>query len=148
MRCGHIEAMRDHWRAFESLTYDISDSSLQDILSVAGFLLLARQVCRVRRCGIVLLAPVCSSFSWMSRYSTGRNVNEPLGHSWSPSATEGNLLVARTILLLRLIVARGCVYILEQPLGSIMPEHPRFQQFLREYIVYKVRCKTVPGHSS
>ncbi len=60
--------MREHWRSFETLTYDIVDLSLQDISSSAGFIALVRQVCRVRACGVVLLAPVCFSFSWMSRF--------------------------------------------------------------------------------
>ena len=138
------QAMRQHWRKFETLTFDIVDSSLQDMLTTTGFITLVRQICRVRGCGMVVLAPVCSSFSWMCRYSTGRSITFPLGNEAFTSVAEANMLVSRTIMILSLIIARGCVFVLEQPLGSIMPQHPRFQQFLADHVVWKVSLHMPP----
>ena len=138
--------MREHARQFKALTYDIADSLFEDILSIVGFQTVVRAVCRVRSCGLVVLAPVCASYSWMSRYSTGRSMINPLGNIWQRSVADANLMVSRTIMLLHLIVGRGSVYVLEQPQGSIMPMHPRFQEFLRDHVVFQVFCESCTGH--
>lgn len=132
------EAMRTHWKGFSALTYDVVDCTMENILTSEGLALLVRQICRVRACGIVLMAPVCSSWSWMSRFSTQRSIIEPLGNDTSESVAAGNLMVSRMVLLMSLIVARGSIFIIEQPQGSIMLQHPRFQHFIKHNIVWKV----------
>jgi hypothetical protein len=111
------------------------------MLSDAGFTRLTSEVCRVRSTGIVILAPVCASWSWMSRSSTGRSLIEPLGSDTSPSAIEGNEMVSRVIMVLKLIIARGCIFVLEQPSGSLMSQHPRFQTFLGDHSIWKVSVR-------
>ena len=74
----------------------------------------------------------------MSRHSTGRNVLEPLGNERSQSVKDGNLMVSRVVLALMLIMARGSVFVLEQPLQSFLPEHPRFEDFIKRHTIYKV----------
>ena len=130
--------MREHWRSFKALTFDVLDSCEQDILSSEGFAFLVRQVCRVRRTGICVLAPVCRTWSWMSRHSSGRSPLEPLGTGKCPAADEGNEMVSKIVLLMKLIISRGSIFVLEQPHGSLLPEHPRFQDFLRHHVFWKV----------
>ena len=133
------KAVANHWKPYKILTFDIVDSILENMLSDTGFVLVLQKQLRVRSpTGITVLAPQCSSYSWMSRYSSGRNVLEPLGNIRSPSVRDGKLMVSRVILILMLIMARRSIFILEQPLQSILPLHPRFEDFLRRHVIYKV----------
>ena len=67
-----------------------------------------------------------------SRHTAGRDsTNNWLGNIGYGFVRTGNLLAARVILLLIVIVARKARFILEQPVNSTLPNHPRFQQFLR-----------------
>ncbi len=132
------QAMRAHTHKYKCLTYDIIDSLEQDVLSDAGFLNLLKHASRIRRTGISVLAPICSSFCWLYRYTSGRSLIEPLGNENRESVFNGNLMLSRIILILMLLMARGAVFILEQPMGSILPEHPRFAEFLRRHIIFRV----------
>ena len=105
--------MRAHWKGFSALTYDVVDCTMENILTSEGLALLVRQICRVRACGIVLMAPVCSSWSWMSRFSTQRSIIEPLGNETSESVAAGNLMVSRMVSIARvndIPVITGCDY--------------------------------------
>jgi hypothetical protein len=123
---------------YSALTFDIEDSKLQNILLDVGFVIVVQKVSMVRSTGIVVIAPVCGSFSWMSRHSSGRTVLEPLGNLRSLKVKEGNMMVSRVILILMLIMARGSVFVMEQPAGSILPSHPRFEAFIKKHIIFKV----------
>jgi hypothetical protein len=126
---------------YTTLTYEIKDTTsslLQDMLADSGFLLLLQYAMRVRRCGLALLAPVCSSWCWMNRYTSGRDRVNALGNPLVNSVTAGNLMVTRVVLILELLICRGTAFILEQPLGSILDAHPRFVEFLRRHVVWRV----------
>eukprot|EP00969_Alexandrium_andersonii_P048089 2111296-Alexandrium_andersonii.AAC.1 len=64
----------------------------------------------------------------MSRGSTARSSDNPLGDPAFPSVAENNRLVMRVLLLLQLCVAWNIYWILEQPVSSIMPLHPSFEK--------------------
>ena len=49
-------------------------------------------------------------------------------------------MVARLVLVLYLCVARGVLFILEQPQGSTAAWHPRLQDFFRNHTVYRATC--------
>ena len=115
------------------MTFDIVDDLLENILTDIGFELVLKLVSRVRRVGIVLLAPVCSSFCWVNRHTSQRSVLFPLGCEHVHSVRDGNIMVSRVILILMLIMARGAVFVLEQPLLSLLPEHPRFVAFIERF---------------
>jgi hypothetical protein len=132
------EAMASHVRRFTTLTFDIVDSLLQNILIDVGFELLLTLIRKARRAGVVLLAPVCSSFCWLNRHTSERSPIEPLGNEGVPSVRDGNVMVSRVCLILRWIMSKGSVFIVEQPLGSILPEHPRFVAFITQHVVYQV----------
>ena len=136
--CLIDKAMASHLRHFSTLTYDIKDSIAQNILSDEGFEFLLKYIHRVRRTGIVVLAPVCSSFCWLFRSTSGRSIIEPLGNDGVPSVSDGNIMVSRVCLLLHWILSKGSVFVLEQPLGSILPQHPRFVDFIKQHVIYEV----------
>lgn len=52
-----------------------------------------------------------------------------------------NALVARLCHLIKLIIARGCYWILEQPTSSVMTEHPLMADILAQDGVYTVRVE-------
>lgn len=64
---------------------------------------------------------------------------------WSPfscsvavfSATLANhivtLIVVRLVLLIHYLMHKGCVWVVEQPLSSLLHKHPRFQSLLRSF---------------
>lgn len=50
---------------------------------------------RIREHGILWASPVCSTWVWMSRGSTGRSAENPLGDITRSAVREGNLMVSR-----------------------------------------------------
>lgn len=75
-------------------------------------------------------APVCSSWVWINRSSSGRSVADPLGDQSQPYVVQANVMVARVIYLALLGMCLGLHVIIEQPSSSIMSHHPMFKHFL------------------
>ena len=66
-----------------------------------------------------------------SRASTGRSKATPMGSPSSPSARLGNLLAARTLVLLLVAASLGVWVVVEQPSSSLMEYHVLFQRLLK-----------------
>jgi len=49
----------------------------------------------------------------------------------------GNILACRTLIVLFICQAMGCFWILEQPKGSLMQLHPRFQEFMGRITTFR-----------
>lgn len=117
----------------------------------ARFALAIRYVLRLRAGSICWLAPVCGSWVFVSRGATGRNKAFPMGYPTSPSARRGNLMVSRLVLLLYLLRAKQCMWIIEQPASSLLHLHTRFQEWLKqtETHVFRVHLDMgAYGHST
>jgi hypothetical protein len=54
-----------------------------------------------------------------------------MGALCQPSVRYANKMVSRVCLLVLLILAKGCWFVLEQPKNSLMQHHARFQQLIR-----------------
>ena len=65
-----------------------------------------------------------------SRGTHGRDFWRPLGNCGYGFVAVGNLLACRCILLIYVAVSRGLKFILEQPDGSALPLHPRWEELL------------------
>lgn len=81
---------------------------------------------------LVVLAPVCSSFSFMSSSQSSRYIWMPEGderYSWVKS---GNVMSVRVVLLCYLCAALGLVFLVEQPASGKFAEMPRWQRFCTE----------------
>lgn len=75
--------------------------------------------------------PAVMSTDARSSYTAGRDVfNGYLGNAGYTFVATGNLLCSRLALALLLCWAKGIRFLVEQPEGSSMPHHPRFQQVL------------------
>ncbi|CAL1142985.1 unnamed protein product [Cladocopium goreaui] len=101
-----------------------------DMATDLGFSNSLFQVANLRAGGGALAAPVCGSWVFLSRGSTGRTRTNPMGDSSCRSTRLGNLLTARTLILLWVLAAKGCWWIVEQPSSSLMEFHVLFQRFL------------------
>jgi hypothetical protein len=96
-----------------------------------GYLLMLSLLLRVLPGGFHMSAPVCSTFTWINRASSGRTSWSPLGDINKARIALANVMVTRTILALLLSSARGQWWVLEQPALSIMQYHPAFRLLRR-----------------
>ncbi|CAK9085109.1 unnamed protein product [Durusdinium trenchii] len=108
-----------------------------DFMTNKGFVHAVYTVLRLSPGSSLTLAPVCSTWVWMSRGSTKRSKALPLGDDSAPSVALGNTMVARCALLLFLAAARGIWFVLEQPRGSLLEYHPAMQRVLKLVRVWR-----------
>ncbi|CAJ1372520.1 unnamed protein product [Effrenium voratum] len=113
-----------------------------NMLHPIGFAHSLFQVCRLKpgRSGL-LAAPVCSTWVYMSRGSTGRSLGNPGGDPRFPATNSGNVLCSRTLVLLWIAAALQCWWVLEQPQGSLMEHYAPFQAFLKRVRAWRHRMK-------
>jgi hypothetical protein len=108
--------------------YDSALHPDMDFMSAAGLLLAVQLIRRCKPGAILWLGPPCSSWVFMSRGSTGRRVDSPMGTS--QGAAQANCLVARMCALLYFAHSQGIAFIVEQPSSSLMNRHPTFARLL------------------
>ena len=85
-----------------------------------------------------MLAPVCSSWVWMNRSTSGRSLSNIMGNLARDYVRSANQQVSRAILVCLLLTAKGTFWILEQPKGSLMEHHGRFQWLARRLGLFRV----------
>lgn len=74
---------------------------------------------------------VCSSWTAVNRGTSRRSAATPLGDAAVPSVALGNLLAVRSAILIWVLEAAGAVWLVEQPLSSLLWHHPRMVGVLR-----------------
>ena len=117
-------------RGYTCFPYDINIGGVaHDINSDTGFALALAIVCRVRLRGIVWFGIVCSTWVFMSRSVTGRDVHCPLGRP-TAGVEAANKMTSRVMLLHWLAHAKQCFTVIELPSSSLMCLHPRFQELI------------------
>jgi hypothetical protein len=89
------------------------------------------EVMRLKIGGLLWGGVPCSSWVFLNRGTSGRSRDKPLGNDWQASVRSSNLIVTRFVLLCLLAVARGAVWLAEQPMSSLMLHHPRLQEVQR-----------------
>ena len=103
-----------------------------NFLTDSGFIVSVVAVMTTCMYGVIWLAPPCSSWVWLSRYSTGRHLHV-LGDLLNIKVQEQNKLVGRLCYIIILAIKRQIYFIIEQPAKSIMWEHPRLKAILQKY---------------
>ena len=131
------QAMRQE--GFVAKTFELLDSAEQDMCSPQGFCIAVRNILNTKIAGLNLFAVVCSSWTWMNRGTSQRSQLSPLGNTAHEYVRRANLMTARVILLMRLALACGQACVLENPASSLIEFHPRFQAFLVDYVIYRVK---------
>ena len=66
-----------------------------------------------------------------SRGSSKRSSSRPLGEESYESVQDANRMVGRVVILLLLCQAKRIWWLLEQPVNSLLEQHPLFQAFLK-----------------
>ena len=84
---------------------------------------------------LVILAPVCSSFSYMCTSQSGRSYFFPLGDESVLWVKEGNVMCCRVVLLIWLCCALDLIFLLEQPGEAKFGQMPRWVYFC-QHIAY------------
>jgi len=124
----------------KACSYDIViDPVGNNIMGTVGWLCACVLTLKLKPGSQVNTAPVCSSWTWMNRATSGRSAVFPLGNKHVKSVAVANAMVSRQVLLLYSWTAAGHFWMLEQPCGSLLEYHPRLQQFLKEHKVYRTR---------
>jgi len=124
---------------YRAYGYEIrTDCILEDILHKHGFIVAATLLYSLHPCALVLLAPVCSSWIFVSRHKTGRSYVYPLGAEDAyDKVRASNVMVSRVVMQCLYCIARGIYFVIEQPMNSILSLHPRFQEMLRDHVIYQ-----------
>ena len=66
-----------------------------------------------------------------SRYTSGRTPINPLGNVGYHYVMQGNVLLSRVIIIILICSAKKVRWLLEQPSGSCVSDHPRWQWLLQ-----------------
>jgi hypothetical protein len=92
--------------------------------------------------GCCWMAPVCSSWTFMNKATSGRHISKPLGRcGLHDYVHEANVMVSRCTLLAWAALAAGAFYCLEQPAGSLLQFHPRWQELIVATKVHRTTCQ-------
>ncbi len=85
-----------------------------DLLQPLGLLMAVRMACSIRPRGVMWMAPPCSSWAWLTRHSSGRDLCTE-GDLTQAEIVAQNTLLERVVMLCDLLSSRGCYWIIEQP---------------------------------
>ena len=77
----------------------------------------------------------------LSRFVTRRAIYRPLGNDNVPVVKVGNAMVARLVLLLFVYTMKNRFWVVEQPAGSLLEQHPRFAWLCSIMPIYRVRIR-------
>lgn len=128
---------RDH--GFRCCNIDLEYAECMDFERRSCFALCLWAILNQAPDGVNLLAPVCGSWSTVSRGSTLRTFINPMGHQQFSSVGFGNRMTSKCVLLILVILAKNLIFILEQPSQSLMPRHKRLEWLVnRVAYVYEV----------
>ncbi|CAK9083901.1 unnamed protein product [Durusdinium trenchii] len=128
---------RDH--GFRCCSVDLDYADCMDFEKHSTFALCLWAILNEVPDAFNVLAPVCGSWSTVSRGSTLRNYVNPMGHQPYNSVAFGNRMTSKCVLLILVMLACNCIFALEQPSQSLMPRHKRLEWLLnRVAYVYEV----------
>ena len=122
----------------DTIPYDLNINQQMDFNSDVGFAFAVWLVLRLQPGGVLFAAPPCSSWVWVSRSSSGRSYDCPLGNQLRKKVRDANILVSRLVLLMALALGRGCTIAWEQPGGTLMHFHPKMRMFMQKFKIYEI----------
>ena len=94
------------------------DEVMQDLTLKFGFLGALSYVLRIKKRGLAWLAIPCNSFTFMSSSQHQRSWFAPFGSSFYPWVHLGNMVCARTCLLIAVAICRSVAFFVENPLRT------------------------------
>ena len=117
---------------YAGCTFDMRFTPFHNFMRPAGFIAMVATVMRMHRGAVLWLGTPCSTWVWMSRHSTGRNL-DIMGNTDSAYICAQNALISRVCYILVLCMKRGVYWIIEQPESSIMWNHPMMAKVLKRF---------------
>ncbi|CAJ1426024.1 unnamed protein product, partial [Effrenium voratum] len=112
--------------------FDIGrEEVVEDLGCTSGFLRAVQLCTRVRSGGLAWLGVPCSSFTFLASSYHQRTMDNPMGRVDRPGVRLGNLLLARSMLLILVCIARSVYFFIEQPRSSTLKWWPHLQALLR-----------------
>jgi hypothetical protein len=121
-----------------AIPFDVkNDPVYQSLNSDMGFVAAIHYNLKIACGGGFLAAPVCSSWVWVNRATAGRSISQPLGKWRHPYVHRANIQVSRLVILCWMAMARGLMWVVEQPKGSLLEHHPRWQELTRRTKVFR-----------
>ena len=123
-----------------SIAFEKNMSPLMDLLTPQGFCLAISLVLRmgIGGRGLLWLAPVCSTWIFLSTGTTLRSKINPSGDTSLRCVREANTMTSRCVLLMALADAMNITYILEQPTSSVMVYYDRMQWLAALHSMYTI----------
>ena len=106
--------------SFLSVGFDCRYGENEDLCTAAGFEKALRLILRIRPCGHLWAAPVCSSWGFIGRSATGRWQGNAGGNRANSKTRNANRMVVLLTCLFLLAHFRGVHLWLEQPVSSLM----------------------------
>lgn len=125
---------------FSAASFEITDRpQYEDFLSGIGFAYGLALVMRLfQTAGLAWLAPVCSSWVWINRYTAGRSRSDPLGFRWRGHVAAANEMVSRCCIIMMMCCILKIPFISEQPASSLLQFHPDFQYMCKRFQIFRV----------
>ena len=123
---------------YKALPIEKDDGRMFDVISPPGQYLVLHALLRLKLGAALLAAPVCSTWIWLTRNTTLRGVDRPLGYSGATGVREANMQAAFLALVALVCEAKGILWVIEQPQGSLFECHPRWQWLMQRVRIYKV----------
>jgi hypothetical protein len=117
------------------------DVIVQNILHCIGFVYCMTLALKVRIGGGTNTAPVCSTWTWMNRFTSQRSTFRPLGAVHLKSVSSANEMVSRVLMTLWILSAKRVFWVLEQPVNSLMEFHPRFAQLAKRMTITRATVR-------
>ncbi len=103
-----------------------------DILTPTGLATFILVILSLVRRGLAWWAIPCGNFIWLARGHTKRNWRRPLGNILRKDVRDANRIASRTFMLCRLCVARGIMWVIEQPMTSLLYRLPSYRRFRKQ----------------
>lgn len=126
--CGEAELSKAfQLEGMQVKSFDLCRSPSHNLATTVGFLLVLQSILELRVGGVLWGALPCSSWVYVSRGTSKRSKESPMGDVSQRSVREANLLTSRFVLLLLVAVARGAQWCVEQPQSSLLFLHNRFK---------------------
>ena len=115
---------------FDAVGLDFSTIDPGDNINTpGGFCKAVLYTIALRADGLLWAAPPCSSWVWLSRGSSGRSAQNPMGSQKYANVRLANQQVARVALLILIAaVLHNARVMVEQPVSSLLAKHPRWEQ--------------------
>ena len=102
----------------------LTDGYIHNLLTDGGFMYAVRQLLRLKESALAYFALPCNSFTFMAQGTHDRTVWQPFGCLWFAFVQCGNILGARTVLLIMLAACRSVQYFVENPENSCVRFFP------------------------